>query len=487
MDPYDVAIIGAGVSGANIARRLSAYKLSVALIDREVDVSFGVSKANSGIIHGGFHHKKETLKARLELAGALLFDALHRELDFPYRRCGILVAAFSEEEMASVQTLLERGRDNGVMGIEACSRERILGLEPLLHPDVVGGLYAPTGGIVEPYRFVFALVENAVANGVGLVRGFELAAAERSNGIWTMRAADGRTLGARRVVNAAGLHADAVSALFGAEAFSISGRRGEYFLLDRLCAGRPSRVIFPVPSSVSKGMLVIPTVEDTVLLGPTAEAAMDKEDLATTQEGLGRILGSARHLVPSISAIDVISAFAGMRPVLSSWKEPSIPAPLEDDFYIALSAKAEGLVQVAGIQSPGLTASPAIGEYVKDLLRQDGLELTEKASLVRGTAKHRRLRDMSPEEAAAAAEADPAWGSVVCRCERVSEAEIVEAVRLGHDTLDGVKFFTRAQAGRCQGGFCSYKIIRIIMRETGKSWDQVTKRGGASRVLGGEL
>lgn len=470
-DIFDVCIIGAGVSGANIARRLSAYELKVALVDKEADVSFGVSKANSGIVHGGFHHNKKYLKARLELQGAMMFDRLRQELDFPFRRCGIVVAAMHEDEMRAIEQLYMQGVDNGVIGIEMCSRERILDLEPKLHPDTIGGLWVPGGGIVEPYRFVFSLVESALKNGVRLYTDFAVASASRQADCWRLQAADKRELKARYVVNAAGLFADQVSAIFGAETFTIKARKGEYYLLDRLTKARPDRVVFPVPTSVSKGMLVIPTVEGTVLIGPTAELVDDKRNLATTKDQLDKILSSARTMIPSISEYDVITSFAGLRPTL------------EEDFYIDLSAKVPAFVQVAGIQSPGLTASPAIGEYVKDLLKKAGLRLSEKPDYDPFVDKRPHVKDLSPFELDELAAKDPAYANMVCRCEKVSEAEIVAAVRAGHTTLDGIKYFTRAQMGRCQGGFCTYKIIKIIMRETGLGWEQITKNGQASRLL----
>jgi glycerol-3-phosphate dehydrogenase len=275
---YDVAIIGCGVSGANIARRLSVYNIRTAILEKAADVSFGTSKANSGIVHGGFHHNKKYLKARLEIQGNLMFDQLRRELDFPFKRCGIIVAALHEDEMKSVEHLYNQGVENGVIGIELCSRERILDLEPKLSPDTVGGLYAPGGGMIEPYRFVFALVESAMKNGVHLYIDFEVNAASYNAGVWTVHAADGRVIKTRYVVNSAGLYADQVSHVFGGEDFSIKARKGEYFLMDRLTKARPERVVFPVPTSVSKGMLVIPTVEGTVLVGPTADPVDDKTD-----------------------------------------------------------------------------------------------------------------------------------------------------------------------------------------------------------------
>ena len=473
---YDVAVIGAGVSGAAIARKLSRYRLATVLLEKEADVSFGTSKANSGIIHGGFHHDAKYLKTRLEVAGAPLFDQLHRELGFPFRRCGILVAAMHLDEMRAVEHLYRQGRENGAPGIELCSRARMLELEPKLSAETVGGLYAPSGGIIEPYRFVFALVENARHNGVILETGFAVSKAGQSaESSWLITAAYGRSVSARYVINAAGLFADAVSAVFGAEEYKIEGRKGEYFLLDRMAASCPERVIFPVPSSISKGMLVIPTVEGTTLIGPTADKVDDKTDLSTTASRLALITASARTLVPSVSERDVITSFAGLRPVLG------------EDFYIALSERVPRFVQVAGIQSPGLTSSPAIAEYVKDLLLKDGLVLSENPAYDPFLPPPVHVRNLPPAERALLVEKNPAYGNIVCRCEEISEAEIVEAIRHGHATLDGIKFYTRAQMGRCQGGFCTYKIIKLIMRETGLSFDAITKRGVGSRILEGEL
>lgn len=472
-----MAIIGCGVSGANIARRLSAYNIKTVILEKAADVSFGTSKANSGIVHGGFHHNKKYLKTRLEIQGNLMFDQLKRELDFPFRRCGIIVAALHEEEMKAVEHLYMQGVENGVIGIEICSRERILELEPKLNYDVTGGLYAPGGGIIEPYRFVFALVESAMKNGVQLLTNFKVSEAKRdeSAGLWTVHAEDGREIKARYAINSAGLFADEVSKIFGGEEFSIKARKGEYFLMDRLTKARPGRVVFPVPTAVSKGMLVIPTVEGTALVGPTADAVDDKYDYSTTTERLEQILDSGKNMIPSLSRNDVITSFAGLRPFL------------EEDFYIEPSKKAPAFVQVAGIQSPGLTASPAIGEHVKNLLKDMGLELTEKPGWDPFIEHRARSRELDPFALDALIAKDAAWGNIVCRCENVSEAEIVQAVRLGHHTLDGVKYFTRAQMGRCQGGFCTYKIIKIIMRETGLSWDAITKHGRASRLLEAEL
>jgi len=469
---YDVAIIGAGVIGSAIARKLSSYKLKTVLVEKECDVSFGVSKANSGIIHGGFHHDSSTLKSRLEVKGNLMFDQLKEELHFPFHRCGILVAAFNSDEMNTVEKLYNNGVNNKVIGIELCNHERILNLEPKLNRDVVGGLYAPGGGIIEPYRFVFALVESAKKNGVELLTDFKVVDSEEKKDCYVLRSADDRTIESKWVINAAGLFSDEVSRIFGAESFTITPRKGEEFLLDRNASAHTGKVVFPAPSHVSKGMLVIPTVEGTTMVGPTAQMVDDKEDAATSKANFQTIFSSARRLVPAVSERDIITSFTGLRPTLEG-----------DDFYIEASKQRPRFIQVAGIQSPGLTAAPAIADYVKDILKKAGLTLLEKPDYDPCTRDVPRFRNCSKEELDKLIKENPAYGEVICRCENISEAEIIAAVREGHETLDGVKFYTRATMGRCQGGFCTHKIMKIICRETGKSMDELTKRGGGSWLV----
>ena len=473
---YDVAIIGAGVSGAATAWQLSHYELNTILLEKNADVGFGVSKANSGIVHGGFHHPVSSLKARLEIRGNLMFEKLQHELGFPFRRCGILVAAFSEEEMAQVRHLYNQGLANGVTNLEMCGRERMLALEPKLNQEVVGGFYAPGGGTVEPYRYVFSLVESAVRNGVDLLCNWQACSGCYHDGHWTVTSTDGGVIEARFIVNAAGLFADEVSRFCGAEDFHIHPRKGEEYLLDRTSQECPSHVIFPVPTKHSKGVLVIPTAEGTTMIGPTADPVEDKQDTETTSSHFRRILDQVRGMVNGLSPRDVITAFAGLRPVLDT-----------EDFYIAPSEKVPSFIQVAGIQSPGLTASPAIGEYVKDLLKGQGLKLMEKTAIEYDLSPHHTARGVSLENLQALHDENPAWTHIICRCEKISEAEIVEAVHKGHTTVDGVKFYTRAGMGRCQGGFCSAKILKIISRESGIPMEELTKRGGGSRMLYGRL
>lgn len=473
---YDVAVIGAGVSGAAISQCLSRYDLNVVLLEKEIDACFGVSKANSGIIHGGFHHNLKTLKAQLEIRGNLMFEQLQHDLGFPFRRNGILVVAFSNEEMETAKQLYRQGVENNVPGIELCGRERILSLEPKLNPDAVGGIYAPNGGTIEPYRYAFSLIESAQKNGLEFLTEFAVSTASRKGNRWGIVAANGRQVTAKYVINAAGLFADKISEIFGAEEYKIQARKGEEYLLDRNSNAYTNHVLFPVPAKNSKGVLVIPTVEGTTMIGPTAEMTEDKEDLGTTADNLKKIFSQVVHMVPTVSSRDIITAFSGIRPVLDN-----------GDFYIALSEEVPDFIQVAGIQSPGLTASPAIGEYVKNLLKTAGLQLREKTNFIARLEQVHEVRKKLPETVDKLHKEDPAYTNIICRCEQISEAEIVKAIHKGHTTVDGVKFYTRAGMGRCQGGFCSYKILKLIARETGLNVEEVTKRGGNSEIVTSNL
>ncbi len=473
---FDVAVIGGGVSGASVSWQLSHYDISVVLLESKADVCMGVSKANSGIVHGGFHHPVTSLKARLEIRGNLMFERLQHDLDFPFKRTGILVAAFSEDEMTTVRRLYDQGIANGVRDLEMCGHERMLRLEPKLNPDVVGGFYAPGGGTIEPYRYVYSLVESATLNGVNLQCNWKVVQGYHDGDHWHLRSEQGGEIEARYVVNAAGLYADEISRCCGGEIFHIHPRKGEEYLLDRSSAGRPEHVIFPVPSKHSKGVLVIPTAEGTTMIGPTADPVEDKEDTTTSADNMKRIMTMVRTMVNGVSSRDLITSFAGLRPVLDT-----------EDFYIEPSKLVPNFIQVAGIQSPGLTASPAIGEYVKDLLKGEGLKLSEKTNFVYDLSRKHHARSETREELQRLHDTNPAWTHIICRCEKISEAEIVEAVRKGHTTVDGVKFYTRAGMGRCQGGFCSAKFLEIISRESGIPMEELTKRGGTSRILAGKL
>ena len=475
---FDVAIIGGGVSGSAAAYRLSRYQLKTVLLEKEADVSFGVSKANSGIVHGGFHYSAEkTLKGRLEIRGNLMYDKWHEELDFAFNRCGILIVAFKPEQMEEITRLYEQGVANSVPGIELCSKERILELEPKLSAAVYGGLFAPGGGVVEPYALVFSLVEAAKLNGVTLKTNFKVSGACDINDVWEIVSASGEKVRAKHVINAAGLFADEVSAIFGGEEFSISPRKGEEYLLDRLSPGRPERVIFPVPDKHTKGVLVIPTAGGTTMVGPTAQITDDKTDNATTELNKKAIFALAEQMVSGISEKDLITSFSGSRPVIEG----------KEDFLIQISEKTPRFIQCAGIQSPGLTSAPAVAELLCELLEKCGVEFKEKTVPYIYPEKVPAIREVSPEKADELFQKDPAWTNIICRCEKVSEAEIRIAVRRGHTTLDGVKLATRAGMGRCQSGFCTLEIMKIISQETGIPLPEVIKRENGGVLVSGLL
>lgn len=472
---YDVMIIGAGIAGASIARQLCRYQLGVALLDKETDVSFGTSKANSGIVHAGFHDKPGTLKAKLCVRGNMLYEQWAEELEFPFRRCGILTVATDEEQTHQIEALYRRGTQNKVPYMQILSGERVLEREPNLTPDVREAVYAPTGGIVEPYEMIFAIVENAKENGLTLMTDTKVDAIEPADEGLCVKSGsqEWRT---RFVINAAGLYADEVSRMAGAEEFTIVPRKGEEYLLDKRAGALVNSVIFPVPTKKSKGILVIPTVDGTMMLGPTAVEVDDKEDKSTTAEGLRYILEHVRPMVPAIQLKDIITAFSGLRPT-----KPG------EDFYIARSEHVPALIQVAGIQSPGLTAAPAIAEMVKDILLQAGLALVEAPDYDPYRPAGKKIRHLDTAEIDTLIAENPAYARVVCRCEKISEAEVVRAIRNGHVTMDGVKFATRTGMGRCQGGFCDFRVMEIIHRETGLPYEQITKRGRDSYIVKGRL
>jgi len=477
MDPrFDVVIIGAGVIGAAIARELSRYRLHVAVLEKEADVSFGTSKANSGIIHAGFHSASGTLKSQLELAGNRTFDRLCEELEFPFERRGELMVAFTEDELQILQAFFLQGQENHVPYMELIGRDRTLEMEPHLSPDILGALYAGNAGIICPYEYCFALIENALQNGVELFTGEKVVRiAKKRDKTLETKTKKGSKFTSRFVINAAGLYADDIARLVGITDFKILPRKGEEYLLDRRVGTLVKRVIFPVPTKNSKGMLVIPTVEGTVMVGPTAVDTDDKTDRNTTRDGLKTVFMHAQKMVPSIRSTDVITAFAGLRPVATG-----------NDFIIG-KTKVDGFINVAGIQSPGLTASPAIAEMIRDILIKNGLKLEvnpdfnpkrKTVARIREPVEHRDYKKLKKIVGS-----NKDYSKLVCRCENVTEAEVVASIRKGHVTLDALKFTTRIGCGRCQGGFCTSRMIQIIHRETGIPIEKITKKGPGSEII----
>ncbi|MCP5367734.1 MAG: NAD(P)/FAD-dependent oxidoreductase [Hyphomicrobiales bacterium] len=467
---YDVAILGGGIVGCAIARELTRYRLRLVLLEKECEVGFGTSKSNSGIIHAGHHSGPDTLKGPLEWAGNRKWDVLHEELDFGFERIGELMVAWDAEQVEILEKYKKRGEDRGVPGLEIWDRDRVRREEPSLSRDIIAALHAPTAGVVNPYEVCFSLIDSARHNGLEIrvettVTG--VAAVEGGLRVDTDRGA----VAARYVVNAAGLFADRIAAAAGAGDFRIRPRKGEEYLLDKRLRGLVRRIIFPCPTATSKGVLVIPTFDGTIMVGPTANPIDDKGDLSTSSEGSDEVFDQVRRTVPGISPRDCIAEFAGLRAVADG-----------EDFIIGPSA-VKGFINVAGIQSPGLTAAPAIADMVRDILADEGLALSANDDFVPEVPKRVIVSHLDTAAQVALAARDSRYGHICCRCELVTEGEVVDAIHAGAGTLDGIKFRTRAGMGRCQGGFCTWRCMELLSREMGIPIEQVTKRGGGSWLV----
>lgn len=470
---YDVLIIGGGVIGAAIARELSRYRLQLALLEKEAEPAFGVSKSNSGIIHPGTQNPPGSLKGRLCVEGNRRLHSLAKALGIDFKEVGELIVIFRETDRPELLRLKREGELLGVPGLRIVDQAWLRENEPLLNPEAVAALYAPTAGIVSPYRLVYDLLENASQNGAVILTSSEAVKIERSSGRFRTFTQDGVIFSSRFIVNAAGLFSDQVARLAGITDFIITPRKGEEYLLDKKREHLTRHLLFPLPTPVSKGTLIIKTSDGNPMIGPTAEDCADREDLSTTEAGLEKVLASARRLVPSIRGRDIIAYFAGLRPVAGP------------DFILRHEDTVPGMITVAGIQSPGLTAAPAIAAQVAELLRGHGLALRRKWRFRRTRKPEAHLFALPWTGAKQLISRQPAYGDIVCRCEMVSAQEIRDAIRRGARTLDGVKFRTRAQAGRCHGGFCTTRILRIMAEELGVNVASLSKRGPGSELVAG--
>ncbi len=472
---FDVSVIGGGVIGGMIARALSRYRLKVCLLEKENDVAMGATRANSAIVHAGFDAKEGTLKAKMNVEGSKMMEAVCRELGVKYKRNGSLVIAFTEEDRAMLEVLLKRGIQNGVEGLQILEKDALLAREPRLSEKVLCALYAPTGVILCPYELCIASVGNAMDNGVELMCNFPVSNITEQNGAYSVTSRDGKTVKTRYIVNAAGLYADQIAAMVGDTSFTIHPRRGEYILLDRACGGTVSHTVFRTPSKLGKGILVTPTVDGNLLTGPTSYDMTDKEDTSTTPEGLSLVMKQANeNIAGGIPYGSSITSFTGLRAVGST-----------GDFIINMGATR--FVNVAGIESPGLSSAPAIAEHVCKLLSENGLALEKKSDFTPTRAPKHAFREATPEEKQEYIQKDPAYGHIICRCETISEGEILDAIRSNPPArdVDGVKRRTRAGMGRCQGGFCGTYVMELLAKEQGIPYEAVTKSGGDSVMVYG--
>lgn len=466
---YDVVIIGCGIVGAATAFELSKYRLKVGIVERENDVACGTTKANSAIIHAGYDPVPGTLMARLNVRGAALARELCAALDVPYLPCGSLVLGFSPEDQAHLEELYRRGVANGVPDLALLTGDEARAMEPNLSPAVTAALHAPTAAICSPWEYGLALAETAVRNGAELQLETAVTGLTPTEEGWRVETNRG-VLEARYVVNAAGLDAQAIHEMAAPPSFAIHPSRGQYFLLDKSEGGRVGRVIFQCPNEKGKGVLVSPTVHGNLIVGPDAEP-VEGDDTSTTSAGLVFVRETALRSVPSVDFRTSIRNFAGVRASTGA-----------KDFIIELSAP--HFLDLAGICSPGLSAAPAIGEYAVELLGQAGLALERKEDF-QASRKRIRFREMSPEEKAKLVAEHPAYGRVICRCETVTEGEILDALAgpIPPRSVDGVKRRAGAGLGRCQGGFCGPRVVELLAREQHRSPGDIPQERVGSWLL----
>ncbi len=464
---FDVVIIGAGVTGAFVARALSRYDLKVCIVEKMSDVAMGATRANSAIVHAGFDAKEGSLKALLNVRGSEMMESVAGELGVKYNRCGSIVVGFDEEDKKTLLSLKERGEKNGVRELSVIDRDELLLIEPNIGEGVKYALVAKTGAIICPYELCMSAVGNAMDNGATLKLNFEVKKIEKTDTGYRIYS-ENEVVEAKTVINCAGLYADKIASLVGDDSFKITPRRGEYMLLDKECGAHVKHTVFRCPSKMGKGILVTPTVDGNLLLGPTAENIEDKTDTKTTPAGLDFVKKSAGEQVSGIPFGKVITSFTGLRATGST-----------GDFIINMR---DGFVNVAGIESPGLSSAPAIAEYVVNMLRENGVCFEEKKDYNPIRKPSHYFRELSLDEKNEIIKKHPEYAHVICRCEIVSEGEILEAIRTNPrpTDVDGVKRRTRATMGRCQGGFCTPYIVELLARELGCDYTEVTKFGGDS-------
>ena len=472
---YDIAIIGAGVIGTAIARELSRYDLKIVVLDKENDVSAGTSKANSGIIHSGYDPEENTLMAKLNAQGNKMYDIICEELSVPFKRNGSLVVAFDDDQLAHINKLKQRGINNGISGLSILSKEELLKREPAINPEAKGALFAETAGVIDPMLLAISLMENAAMNGAEYFLNFEVESIKRENGSYKITSQDNSVI-AKYIINAAGVFADKIHNMAAEPAFKINPRRGQYFLLDKIDGNIVKSTIFPCPTKIGKGVLVTPTIHGNIMLGPASDHITDKEDVGTTDEILYEARKGASLLVSKITTRNNIRTFSGLR------AEADI-----GDFIIKEAEGAPNFIDVAGIKSPGLAAAPAIALHAISIIREKGLVLIEKKTF-NPAIKRKLFIEMTEEDQSALIRKNPLYGRVICRCENITEGDIVDSIKrkAGAATLDGVKRRCRAGMGRCQGGFCAPKVQQILARELNKPLEEIVLEKKSSYILTGK-
>ncbi len=479
---FDVIVIGAGVIGCAVARELSRYKLSVAVLEKESDVAGGTSGRNSGVVHAGFNSKPGTLMARYCVEGNLGFEDLCRELDVPYVRTGKLVTALYKDDLAGLDKLLEQGRKNGVPGLEIIGREHIKRMEPEV--EGVAALYSPVTAVINPFLLTVALAENASANGVRFFFGTKVTSIQRHQNYFTVRAGR-RSFQSGWVINCAGLYSDRIARMVGIDEYRIYPCRGEYYILDKRLSRHLKMPVYPVPKPTAGGLGVhlTPTVEGNILIGPSAEYIPACDDYATTEPVMKQLFKEAKAILPVITERDFIRNYSGIRPKLVGPRVGGF-----GDFIIEDRQDVKGFINLLGIESPGLTSAIPIARRVTELLNNN-VKLEKKSDFVSSRKGIVRFRELPEEEKKRLVEENPDYGEIVCRCETITKAEIIDAIRnpLGVKTLSGIKYRARAMTGRCQGGYCLTRIVEMLTDETGLRPEEIYERGPKSYMFTGRV
>ncbi|MBE6674380.1 MAG: NAD(P)/FAD-dependent oxidoreductase [Ruminococcaceae bacterium] len=477
---YDVVIIGAGISGAITAYQLAKYNVKVAVLEAGIDAASGSTRANSAIVHAGYDAKEGTLKAQLNVKGCEMMEELTKSLGVHYSKCGSLVIGYTDKDLEHLKLLKSRGEKNGVPDLEIIDKDRLHQMEPMVSDDANYALWAPSAGIVCPYDLAYALCENAVTNGTKFYFEFKVSKIDYDGEYYTLCCGK-KKVKSKYVVNAAGLFVDEIAGMLGEKLpFDIIPRRGEYMLLDKCEIKTASHTLFVTPSEKGKGILISPTVDGNIIVGPNANVVDSKVDTSVTEEGLEEIAEGAKRIVPDIKLESTITTFAGVR-----------ATPTSGDFYIQESERFKNFVHVAGIESPGLASAPAIGIYVLDILKGCGLALTERKNYISTRTKNgncKQFYEMDEEERVKAIESNPSYAKILCRCEMVTEGDVIDALHrpIPAHTLDMVKRRTRAGMGRCQGNYCRARIAELIAEEFDIPLSEVKKFTSNSNILYGK-
>lgn len=473
----DVVVIGAGAVGCAIARELSKYEIDVIVVDKNEDVGGDASKSNSAIIHTGYDASPGTLESQLVVAANPMFPKLVEELQIPFKATGAILPAITEEQFEQLPAIKEKAFKNRVYDVEYLTKEQIRKMEPNINPEVKGGLYIPRESIIDPFIYVQALAENANENGVHFLLNTKVTGIQTEDQRIKAVETTGGTIETKYVINAAALYCDEIAEMVGKAEYKVVARRGQFYILDKNTSCKVNHIVLPIPTKVTKGKLMCPTIHGNMLVGPTAEDLDNKTDKGVTSDGLASIVQDVQRLVPDVNIRDTITQYSGLRPNRN-------PEGLHVDIWDDL----EGYINLSGVRSTGLTLSVAMGVYVAQLMKEHGCKLVYKENFKKTRKGIRIFHEMSREEQDAIIKENPKYGNIICRCETITEGEILDAIHrpLGARSMDAVKRRVRAGMGRCQGGFCGPKVIEILAREWNIPIDQVNKNETGSYMVTGK-